>query len=190
MITRLNAALARLRTAAGDIGTIRDSLLELHERLPASPREMSADDLDTELDVRTELRSVIACVLRDFLEPAARHLLAAIDSSSTARSPAKGGMFPAGLDLHSDSEETRQALYDLVVRDNFTPQRDEAPDDVWVPPYTPEQAGLRVYCEHGRWFATWLKLEEPESLKEAERRELLVLTEAADEPGRLVYRGV
>lgn len=190
MINRLNAARARLRTAAGDIAAIGESLLELHESLPASPQEMSPDDLDTESDLSTELRAVIACVLHDFLEPAVRHLDAVVDDPAPARSVAKGGRFPAGLDLHAASEETRQALYDLVVRDNFTPQPDQAPGDAWVPPYSPEQAGLRVYFEHGRWFATWLKLEEPEDLPEAERRELLVLTEAPDEPGRLVYCGV
>lgn len=190
MITRVNAALARLRTSAGDIATIRESLRQLHEILPASLREVSPDDLDSESDVPTELRSVIACVNRDFLEPAVRHLLAAVEYPSTCKSAAKGGRIPAGLDLRSESEEARQALYDLVVRDNFTPQPDQDPDDAWVPPYTPEQAGLAVYRAHGRWFVTWMKLEEPEDLPEAERRELLVLTEAPDEPGRLVYRGV
>jgi hypothetical protein len=190
VITRLNAALARFRAAAGDVALIRESLLELHDGLPASLREESADDLDAEPDVPTELRSVIECVIRDFLEPAIRHLHAAVDDSARARCAAKGGMFPAGLDLHSDDEATRQALHDLVVRDNFTPLPDQDPDDAWVPPYTPEQAGLKVYFEHGRWFVTWLKLEEPEDLPEAQRRELLVLAEAPDEPGRLVYRGV
>jgi hypothetical protein len=95
-----------------------------------------------------------------------------------------------GLDLRSNSEETRKVLHELVVRDNFTHQTQIPDDDQWVPSYTPEQAGLEVFYAHGRWFATWLKLEEPKDRPEALRRELLVLTEAPGEPGRLIYRGV
>jgi hypothetical protein len=186
----INAARARLRTAVKDLEAIRGSLVRLHEILPASLQEVSPADLNSEPDVLTELRSVIACVNRDFLEPAARHLLAAVEDPSAGRSTTKGGKLPAGLDLRSDSEETRQALYDLVVRDNFIPWPDRDPDDQWIPPYTPEQARLKIFFDHGRWFATWLKLEEPADLPDAKRRELLVLTEAPDEPGRLIYREV
>jgi len=78
---------------------------------------------------------------------------------------------------------------DVVVKDNFMPQAQDDPEDAWVPPYTAEEAGLEVFFEHGRWFASWMKLEEKEDLPEAARRELLVLDEDPAEPGRLVYRG-
>ena len=93
------------------------------------------------------------------------------------------------LDLSTFSEATRQALYDLAVRDNFKPCEPQAdPDDVWVPPYTAEEAGLEVYFQHGRWFVTWQKLEVPAGAPEAERRELLRLVLDPHEPENVIYR--
>jgi len=93
----------------------------------------------------------------------------------------------AGLDLTTDNEATRRALFALVVRDNFTASLDP---DVWIPPYTAEEAGLEVRYLWGRWFTTWVKLEEPASLVEGERRELLRLERRPGDPGGLFYRGV
>jgi hypothetical protein len=187
VILTLDAARERLHKIAGVIIEKREELLEVRRRLPYSRLESSPEDLDADPSVATEMRAVIGCVVQDYLTAAARDLHAAADYQPARR---KNGMARAGLDLHSDSEETRRALYDLVVRDNFTPKGPEDLEGESFPPYTPEEAGLKVYFEHGRWFATWVKLEEPEDLPEAERRELLVLAEAPDEPGRLVYRGV
>jgi hypothetical protein len=47
---------------------------------------------------------------------------------------------------------------------------------------------LRVYFEHGRWFVTWLNLEEDTARPEAERRELLVFEKS--ESGELLLREV
>lgn len=77
-----------------------------------------------------------------------------------------------------------------MIRDNFTPRQLDGAEDLWTPPYTAEQAGLDVFWSQGRWFATWLKLEEPDDLPEAERRELLLLEEDATEPGTLLYREI
>jgi len=61
-----------------------------------------------------------------------------------------------------------------VVWEYFTPRALEDAGDFFVPDYTPEECGFRVFFEHGRWFVTWLKLEEDSSKPEAMRRELLV----------------
>jgi len=189
VITRINAARVRLRLVARAITASREDLLNVHESLPTSPGEHSPEDVGTEPDVSTEIRSVIKCVLSDHLELAIRDLLEASEYPPSCQHAVKGGRFPQGLDIHAAGEETRRALYDVVVKDNFMPQAQDDPEDAWVPPYTAEEAGLEVFFEHGRWFASWMKLEEKEDLPEAARRELLVLDEDPAEPGRLVYRG-
>ena len=90
------------------------------------------------------------------------------------------------IDLGKEDEATRQALYELVKKDNFLPEG----VDTWVPPYTAEAAQLQVFRLHSRWFATWLKLEEPREAPEAQRRELLLLEESGEHPGVLIYREV
>lgn len=187
MILTLDAARERLRKIAGVVIEKREELLEVRRSLPPSRHESSPEDLDADPSVPTEIRAVIDCVVQDYLNAAARDLLAAADYQPARR---KAGKVRTLLNLHADSEETRKTLYDLVVRDNFTPKGPEDPEGDSFPLYTPEEAGLEVFFAHGRWMATWLKLEEPEDLPEAERRELLVLMEAPDEPGRLIYRGV
>lgn len=178
-----------LRGVAGELQEILLRLTQLREGLPASPSEESLKDLEPRTDAPTEMRAVIGCVQRDYLGPAMRDLLTAAAFRSTSAPLAKGGLIPPGLDLAVESEATRQALYALITKDNFGPA-DSAEPERWRPPYGPQEAGLEVYFHRGRWFTTWLKLEEPESLPEAERRELLVLAEDPEEPGRLIYRGV
>jgi hypothetical protein len=90
---------------------------------------------------------------------------------------------PVDLDLHQNEEATRQILYDFVIWDYFTPRALEDSGDITVPRYTPEECGLRVFFEHGRWFVTWLQLEKDSSQPEAQRRELLVFEK--DENGKL-----
>lgn len=179
----INVARERLHNTARVIAQARDELLEIKGGLRPSRCELSHRNLDDDPSVSTVIRTVIDCVIRDSLDPAVRDLRDAADyqPSRTLRS---------GLDFRAESEETRKALYDLVVRDNFTPQGAEDPEEEGCPPYTPEEAALQVFFAHGRWMATWLRLEEPEDLPEGERRELLVLAEAPDEPGRLIYHGV
>ena len=95
---------------------------------------------------------------------------------------------PAGLDLHQNDEATRRILYDFVIWDYFTPRALEDEGDITVPRYTPEECGLRVYFEHGRWFVTWLELDKASSQPEAKRRELLVFDK--DENGFLFLADV
>jgi len=73
------AAQEEIRRIARDLETIRTRLLEVHEDLSPPPREdAAADDVD-EMDVTTEVRSVIECVLADSLRPAIRDLHAAAE---------------------------------------------------------------------------------------------------------------
>jgi hypothetical protein len=95
-----------------------------------------------------------------------------------------------GLDLTSDNEDARQALFAQVVLDNFTAKTLDPPEDVWSPPYTAEVAGIEVAFRWGRWFATWVKLEEPPGLPEEEGRELLRLEGTPGEAGSLLYHEV
>jgi hypothetical protein len=95
---------------------------------------------------------------------------------------------PVGLDLHQSDEATRRILHDFVIWDYFTPRALADPGHVTVPRYTPEECGLRVFFEHGRWLVTWLELEKDNSQPEAKRRELLVFEK--DEDGHLVLAEV
>ncbi len=99
-----------------------------------------------------------------------------------------GSRVPADLDLSKDDPATQQILYALVVRDYFSlhPLDDEG--DVHIPLYTPEECGLRVFFEYGRWFVTWLKLEEDMSRPEALTREFLHFER--DVNGQLVFAQV
>jgi hypothetical protein len=90
---------------------------------------------------------------------------------------------PVDLDLDQNDDGTRNILFDFVIWDYFTPHALEDSGDITVPRYTPEECGLRIFFEHGRWFVTWLKLEKEISQPEAQRRELLVFEK--DEDGHL-----
>jgi hypothetical protein len=94
----------------------------------------------------------------------------------------------AAVDLTSGDEATQRILYARVLKDYFLPLLLDDAGCVSIPPYTPEQAGLRVYFEHGRWFVTWMKLEEDKARPESERRELLVFEK--NESGALLLREV
>jgi hypothetical protein len=48
----------------------------------------------------------------------------------------------ASLDLTTDNDAARRALFALVVLDNFAAKVLDPPEDVWIPLYTPEEAGL------------------------------------------------
>lgn len=96
--------------------------------------------------------------------------------------------FPADLDLATDDPGTQQLLYDLVVRDYFSLHLLDDEGDIHIPLYTPEECGLHVYFQHGRWFVTWLKLEEDMDRPEALIRELLHFER--DATGRIVFAQV
>lgn len=59
------------------------------------------------------------------------------------------------LDLTHFSEEVRRKLYDHISETHFA-----RPDSR----HTPDQAGLQVFYAAGRWFASWIDLDEPATL--------------------------
>lgn len=71
------AAQAELRRIVEELDAIQSRLTEIHTRLPVPPQETAMLLGEEEMDVATELRSVIECVLSDSLRPAIRDLAAA-----------------------------------------------------------------------------------------------------------------
>lgn len=58
-----------MRAAAGDLTSIRYRLLGVHASIPPASQETSKEDLEGEIVVETELRTVIAIGIRDCLDP-------------------------------------------------------------------------------------------------------------------------
>ncbi len=90
------------------------------------------------------------------------------------------------IDLGSGSEATRRALYDAVVEILFSPTAEEIrqaqANDEWWNPYTAAESQLEIHHLWGRWFATWLSLDQPQDTPEAERREVVRITAAPGQP--------
>jgi hypothetical protein len=77
-VTQLEAAAqAELRRLVEDLDAVRSRLVEIHARLPVPPEETAMLVGEKEMDISTEVRSVIECVLNDSLDPAIRDLAAA-----------------------------------------------------------------------------------------------------------------
>jgi hypothetical protein len=77
-VTRAEAtAQAELRGLVVELESVRSRLVAIHARLPVPPEETAMLVGEKEMDVSTEVRSVIECVLNDCLEPAIRDLAAA-----------------------------------------------------------------------------------------------------------------
>jgi len=98
------------------------------------------------------------------------------------------GKLPEDLDLTTDDPGTRQLLHEVVVRDHFSVKLLDDEGDIDVPPHTPEESELQVFFQYGRWFVTWLKLEESMNRPEALTRELLRIERSAG--GQLVFTEV
>ena len=84
---------------------------------------------------------------------------------------------PATLDFTRFSRKVQKALYELTVAHFWTPKS-------IAPPYTPEQAELRVFFWLKRWFATYRALEDADSnyLSPADHEPLLRITYDPSEP--------
>jgi len=72
-------ARTRLLEAAAELEALRSRLAGIHDGLPVSSREEVMHEGEEEMDVTTEIRSVIECVLNDSIQPAIRDLRAAAD---------------------------------------------------------------------------------------------------------------
>lgn len=94
----------------------------------------------------------------------------------------------ADLDLTKDDPAVQERLYELVVQERFSLRLLVDEGDIDIPLYTPEECGLHVFFQYGRWFVTWLKLEEDMSRPEALSRELLRFERDAN--GQLVFTQV
>ncbi len=70
-------ARAELRAIAEDLDGVRARLVNLHRRLPVPAEETAMLVGEVEMDFATEVRSVIECILNDWLRPAIRDLAAA-----------------------------------------------------------------------------------------------------------------
>ena len=79
MSDREAAAREALRQTAGELESLRFRLLGIHASLPVSPREDAMLLGEEDPDFPTEARSVLECVLHDWLRPAIRDLQAAAD---------------------------------------------------------------------------------------------------------------
>lgn len=92
------------------------------------------------------------------------------------------------LDLTKAGPATQESLYELVVQEYFSLHLLADEGDIHIPIYTPEECGLEVFFQYGRWFVTWLKLEEDTNRPEALSRELLHFER--DASGQLVFTQV
>jgi hypothetical protein len=180
----IEGARKALRAVAGGLATFRYLLVGVQASIPPSAKETSRGDLEGDLDVATEMRTVIANGIQDRLDSLIDDLLTVAEYQPDPVEDDSPSI--AHLDLSVFSEATQRALYEVVVADNFQHTELEAGEGS-VPQYTAEQAGLEVVWAWGRWFATWWKLELPDTLPEAERREILVLEENRHRPGTLGY---
>jgi hypothetical protein len=80
-------AQADLRQIVVGLEAFRSRLAAIHARLPVPPEETAMLVGEKEMDVSTEVRSVIECVLNDSLEPAIRDLAAAATYRPKEKAP-------------------------------------------------------------------------------------------------------
>lgn len=73
---------AELKDLARELEKTRIRLLTLHNELPASVQEALIHAGEADLDLATELRSAIECIVSDELEPAIRNLRRAAESTT------------------------------------------------------------------------------------------------------------
>ncbi|HEX3131550.1 MAG TPA: hypothetical protein VH394_29710 [Thermoanaerobaculia bacterium] len=78
-------------------------------------------------------------------------------------------LMPKGLDLSREDEGTARGIEELAVWTFFSPHPAGDPWEILLPEFPPEQGDLKVYYMHGRWFCTWLKLDEDTSRPEKRR---------------------
>jgi hypothetical protein len=76
------------------------------------------------------------------------------------------------IDLSRFNEATRRELYNLTVVVHFTAHDPDDPEE-YVPPYSPDEAGLTVFWAFGRWWVVWRRLDVPEGQPERDYWELL-----------------
>lgn len=173
-----------MQAAIQDLKTIRFRLLGVKASLSPTAQETSREDLEGDPDLETELRTVVDHGIQSCLDSLIDDFEAAVEYQPEPW--AGGSLSIAHLDLRVFSEATQKGLYEVVAAESFE-ITEPPPGEGSTPQYTAEQAGLEVVFVWGRWFATWWKLELPDTLPEAERREILLLQENRQRPGTLAY---
>jgi hypothetical protein len=160
---------AALRANVAALTAIQEDLAGIERSLPASPEETSTEDLGV-LDGPAEVRAVLGAVLHDRLAPAILDLRGLLEHSpATEENPATGVAEDSDrreecvrLDLTAEEGAMRRIVRAVVIMDYFTARLSvDGRDEVWIPRYTAEQAGLRVWKAQGHWFASWRRLEVP-----------------------------
>jgi hypothetical protein len=190
-------ARAALGATMSALRAIYDELRSIEQSVPPSAREASEEDWQGDLAGHDELRAVLGTVLHDCFTPMLDDLETLTQAPPAASAPSAPESRLAEtavcrkLDLAAEEREMLPVVHALVVKDNFTARPSgEEPGEVWLPRYTPEEAGLRVWKTYGRWFAAWRKLEVPENAPEDERWEFLLAEEDERLRGHLVYREI
>jgi hypothetical protein len=187
-----SAARSELARIIKEMETLGFRLMGVRASLPAvDEADASQDDINEDPDATIEMRAIIGCVLKDCLQPAVNDLRIAaryrprrlpLGRPRRARGPpaAPEPVTPpaVSLDLSLFSETTRRALYDRLVQDELSPLD---------PSSLPEDLELNVSFAFGRWFASWLKPEEPGDAPESARRALYLLSQSPASPGQVFY---
>jgi hypothetical protein len=185
-----------LRANVVALTAIQEDLAGIERSLPASPEETSPEDLGPILDGPAEVRAVLGAVLYDRLTPAILDLQSlVVHPEATGENPATGVPQTADgqeecvrLDLTAEEGAMRRTVRAVVILDYFTARLSvDAPGEVWIPLYTAEQAGLRVWKELGHWFASWRRLEVPATAPEAAQWAVFHVEQTADRRAGLVY---
>jgi hypothetical protein len=96
---------------------------------------------------------------------------------------------PLPIDLEEVTEATRRALYDATVAIHF---RIPPATEGWMPFYSPDQARLNVFNFAGRWFASWLSLEEATNtrLSTGAKRPLVTIVADPDAPYGIAFQAI
>jgi hypothetical protein len=184
-----------LRANVVALTVIQEDLAGIERSLPTSPEETSTEDLGSVLDGPAEVRAVLGAVLHDRLAPAILDLQSLVEHPlGTGENPATGVPEDSDgqeecvrLDLTAEEGAMRRTVRAVVILDYFTARLSvDERDEVWIPRYTAEQAGLRVWKAQGHWFASWRRLEVPATAPEAEQWAFFSL-EPADGRGGLIY---
>ena len=81
-LSKIEAAQAQVRKAAGELEGVRFRLLGVKADLLSSPGETGPLPSEEPPDLETEIRTAIECVLHDSLEPAIEDLRAAAEAGS------------------------------------------------------------------------------------------------------------
>jgi hypothetical protein len=94
-------------------------------------------------------------------------------------------LMPRDLDLDRDDPATAQEIEEFVAWRFFQHHPSGDPWEILIPQFTPQQGELKAFYQHGRWFCTWLKLDEDMSRPEKASRQLLVVNKEQD--GRIGF---